>query len=300
MKIVFAKSFKVSGTTVADILLKLSYFYGSYYDWKSKSIAFKDFETSISGNISNFDIFVEDERWNFANIKKLIGEDSNYVTILRNPVDQFESMFHFMDLREHYNVSSFEMFLNKLENNTIKDNRLLNFFGRNQLSFTLGFEPELFENDTAIDKFINEIDNQFNLVMISDYFDESIILLKNLLRSHIGQMLYVPKLRRRTRKKHKISEKETVLLQKWLKADVKLYNTFRRKLERSLTNRVRQEAKTLQKLNSNLQDFCKAAEFFPPGKDSSQRFGTYELHLIRSHRSQFLHLDKKYTLRIVL
>lgn len=47
--------------------------------------------------------------------------------------------------------------------------------------FDLGFENKLFENRNAMTQYINYIENEFDLVLINEYFDESLILLRNLL-----------------------------------------------------------------------------------------------------------------------
>ncbi|KAK2726536.1 hypothetical protein QYM36_000838 [Artemia franciscana] len=211
------------------------YYYGKFYDQKTESLAFTNEHLNIYGYISNFDIFVEDTRWNFDNVKNILGNDFISLTIMRNPVCQFESMFHFMNMETHYNVSSFEMFLEKLEAGKITNERFqkirnehIQIFGRNQLAYTLGFEETFFEDNTAIEAFIEEIDRQFNLVMISEYFEESVIILKNILGTQIGQMTFMPLLVRTNDTKHKLSVKQRLLLEKWLSVDVRLYNTFKR------------------------------------------------------------------------
>ncbi|XP_065563351.1 galactose-3-O-sulfotransferase 3-like isoform X1 [Artemia franciscana] len=289
MKIGFAKSFKVSGTTVADILLKISYFYGEYFDLKTKSIAFATLKPSIPVNVSKFNVFIEDERWNLTNVKKILGKDSLYITIMRNPVDQFESMFHFMDMREFYNVSSFKEFIQNLKKDKIRSDRFKELFGRNQISYTLGLDEESFDNETAINAFINKVDDSFDFVMITEYFDESIILLNNLLGTHIGQMLYVPKLERQKDMKYKLSTNQKILLERWLKADVMLYSAFRRKLEQRVVGRVIQQTKIFRGLNNQLHRFCKVSvrpELEP--KDPKKRFGIFKIELKRSFRARML------------
>ncbi|XP_065570655.1 galactose-3-O-sulfotransferase 2-like [Artemia franciscana] len=155
----------------------------------------------------SFETFVEDERWNFTIADELLGSEALYIIILRDPVYQFESMCNFFDLREFYNVSSFDGFIERLEYGTLREDRFLNIAGRNQLSFMLGLQPESFSNEIVIEEFSSYISTKFHLVMMSEYFDESITLLRNLLRSQIGHMLYVPKLTRTNDSKQNLTKK---------------------------------------------------------------------------------------------
>ncbi|KAK2713040.1 hypothetical protein QYM36_011668 [Artemia franciscana] len=288
MKIGFVKSFKVSGTTMADILLKISYFYGNFYDHVTESIVFKNIDPAIDGKISKFDILVK-ETWKINDFEKMLGNEFVSLTILRNPVKQFESMFAYMDMRHFYNVSSFKKFLDKLELGAIKEERFMHLYGRNQLSFSLGLEPKFFDNETAIESFINVIDSQFQLVMISEYFDESVILLKNLIGTHIGQMLYVKQLPRKKETKHEVTDKQKKILEKWLKADLRLYEAFKMKLLNSLTKKTKEEARILQQFNAKFQTFCEVSALdFSFTKNHSERFGLIEIQLIKSNRSNML------------
>ena len=93
--------------------------------------------------------------------------------------------------------------------------------------FDLGLSYRYFQNYTAVKNYINYLNKEFDLVMIMDYFDESLVLLKRLLCWEIDDILYV-KLNER-----KDNEKATRLsgsvqdnIRRWNKADVLLFNYF--------------------------------------------------------------------------
>ena len=46
--------------------------------------------------------------------------------------------------------------------------------------FDLGLSFKYYQNFTAINKYIQFLDKEFDLVMIADYFDESLVLMKRL------------------------------------------------------------------------------------------------------------------------
>ena len=95
------------------------------------------------------------------------------------------------------------------------------------MTFDLGLSHRYFQNYTAVKNYIKFLNNEFDLVMIMDYFDESLVLLKRLLFWEIDDILYV-KLNER-----KDNEKATRLsgsvqdnIRRWNKADVLLFNYF--------------------------------------------------------------------------
>ena len=54
-------------------------------------------------------------------------------------------------------------------------------YGRNQMLWDFGLNPVSFDNDTVIKAKIAEIDSTFDLVLMTEKFGESMVLLKDLL-----------------------------------------------------------------------------------------------------------------------
>ncbi|KAH7965398.1 hypothetical protein HPB49_007366 [Dermacentor silvarum] len=53
--------------------------------------------------------------------------------------------------------------------------------GFNQMSFDLGLEPAQFANASAVRRFIERLDATFDLVMVAERINESLVLLRDLL-----------------------------------------------------------------------------------------------------------------------
>ena len=51
----------------------------------------------------------------------------------------------------------------------------------NRMPFDLGLKPESFTSEEEIARFIREIDHDFKVVMVMEYFDESLVLMKQYL-----------------------------------------------------------------------------------------------------------------------
>ena len=163
-------------------------------------------------------------------------ESSKYVTILRNPVDHFESTFNYYQLGRTFGfgtdpVNSLENFLDRplsffnIFNNSYDKNRIS--FIRNLMTFDLGLSHRYFQNYTAVKNYIQFLNKEFDLVMIMDYFDESLVLLKRLLCWEIDDILYVKLNERKDNEKAtRLSDSVQDNIRRWNKADVLLFNYF--------------------------------------------------------------------------
>ena len=158
-------------------------------------------------------------------------ETSKYVTILRNPVDNFESVFNFAQLGKQFgfgdNLDALEKFLTKGIDYDSTHKGLMTHLSRNPMMFDLGLSPKFYQNLTAVKKYIRFLNKEFDLVMIMDYFDESLVLMKRLLCWELEDILYV-KLNARLDKEIAKDLSKTVQenIKRWNMADVLLFDHF--------------------------------------------------------------------------
>ena len=112
-------------------------------------------------------------------------ETSKYVTILRNPVDNFESVFNFGLLGKSFGLGdnpnySLEKYLAKpipfYSSPRIRKDVMMHL-ARNPMMFDLSLSLKYYQNRTAVNEYIQFLDKEFDLVMIMDYFDESLVLM---------------------------------------------------------------------------------------------------------------------------
>ena len=159
-------------------------------------------------------------------------ETSKYITTIRNPVEQFESLFNYAGFGKLYGfggdpTESLERFLKKgIEFKDMFKQRKSRL-ARNPMSFDLGLDYRFYQNITAIKEYITFLEKEFDLVMISDYFDESVVLMKRLLCWEFDDILYF-KANKRIDKERAVdlSEDAKENIKRWNKADVFLYQYF--------------------------------------------------------------------------
>lgn len=95
------------------------------------------------------------------------------------------------------------------------------------MSFDLGLDYRFYQNVTAIKEYIAFLEKEFDLVMISDYFDESVVLMKRLFCWEFDDILYI-KANERIDKERAVHLSEDIRenIKRWNKADVFLYQHF--------------------------------------------------------------------------
>ena len=94
------------------------------------------------------------------------------------------------------------------------------------LTFVLGHDT-LISAVTAINNYIAFLDKEFDLVMITDYFDESVVLLKRLLRWKLDDILYFKSNERQDKEKAVgLTDQVKDSIKRWNAADDLLFRYF--------------------------------------------------------------------------
>ena len=78
------------------------------------------------------------------------------------------------------------------------------------MAFDLGLEQESFSNEEEIAKFIENISKSFELVLIAEYFDESLVLMKRMLCWDSEDIIYVKHKMRSSLFRNNITERHKV------------------------------------------------------------------------------------------
>lgn len=176
-------------------------------------------------------------------------ESSKYITILRNPVDNFESVFNYMELGKRIglgnNSDSLQLFLER-SGIPFTMMRKINYewlLIRNPLLHDLGLSFKFYQNLTAVNEYIQFLDKEFDLVMIMDYFDESLVLMKRLLCWNMDDILYL-KLNDRQEEEKNVALNSDIRenIKRWNKADVLLFDHF----NKSFWKRIEKEGDTFE------------------------------------------------------
>lgn len=210
-------------------------------------------------------------RYNRAVLDRVMPNDTIYVTILRDPVTQFESTFSYMTFGEILGISNEtdpleaffknpkDVLVNYLLTQDLRINSDRLKLIRNGMFFDLGLESKDFDDMEEIQRNIKKLDREFLFVMLMEYFDESLIMLKNLLCWEIDDIVYFHHNQRLNAQKRNISSELVTQIQQWSSADKALYDYFRDAFLHKLSEQTGdffRDITDLRTRNKVLQDIC--------------------------------------------
>ena len=198
--IAFAKTHKTGGSTLQNILLRYGLKNGLtfalpktkswVYGWKERFNA--SMVTQYDWNpLKTFDMFLSHSIWNVTEVDKVVKQPSIRITILRDPIQTFESGYVYLNLQKYYNKTINEI-AKDIENGLFDHGREVNpVFDQNESLWDLGMNKSKMADEQEV---WNQIDNHaksFDLVLIAERFDESLLLLKDLLCWNFEDILYI-------------------------------------------------------------------------------------------------------------
>ncbi|XP_072034274.1 galactosylceramide sulfotransferase-like [Amphiura filiformis] len=165
-------------------------------------------------------------RYNRAEMDIVIP-NATYLTILRHPVKHFESAFVYFLVAKHLNLNGTD----KIEAFFEKPDMYLSqkFYFWYQLQSGQIFDLGLDHHDHTGPKvamLIQRLAEEFDLVMIADYFDESLVLLRKHLCLDWKDVVYIPDNFRTSGQKLSISRELRQKIEIWNWADMTLYRFF--------------------------------------------------------------------------
>ncbi|XP_074128498.1 galactose-3-O-sulfotransferase 3 [Sminthopsis crassicaudata] len=205
-------------------------------------------------------------RFNRAELRRLLPNDTVYVTILREPAAMFESLFSYYNRYCPAFVrvpnGSLEAFLRAPRAYYRPDERYA-MYAHNTLAYDLGGDNERSARDEPayLAGLIRDLEAAFSLVMIAEYFDESLVLLRRLLAWDLEDVLYVKlNVRSASSRLAALPEGLARAARRWNGLDAGLYEHFNasfwRRVARAGRECVQREARELREARERLLHRC--------------------------------------------
>ncbi|XP_033119549.1 galactosylceramide sulfotransferase-like [Anneissia japonica] len=176
-----------------------------------------------------FDMLVNHVRFNKPEMQKVMKPGAKYITILRDPRTQLESVFGYFLLFKSMNLREADGFAKFVSNPYYYYNKCSSSYAnylRNPNLYDLGLQPNQQKNKTLVNLFIQRISRDFDLVLINEYYNESLLLLKKILCLSFEDILYIPKGIRSDKRRYTISNNARESINRWCWADALLYAHF--------------------------------------------------------------------------
>lgn len=211
-----------------------------------------------------FNIICNHMRFDRGEVTKLLPPDAVYVTILREPAALFESSFQYYHgaIPSMWRISGENKMAQFLEHpQQFYHPRAFNsFYLKNLLFFDLGLDNNLEADDPQVMKAIHNLSRQLDLVLIAEYFEESLILLKDMMCWTMEDILYFKLNMRKSSSVSRLTPDLKAKALQWNGADWKLYQhfnaTFWARVEAFGRERMKEEVEELRRRNAEMKVVC--------------------------------------------
>ncbi|XP_071492114.1 galactosylceramide sulfotransferase-like [Diadema antillarum] len=267
-RVVYIKTHKTGSTTLASIFERYAYLRDLDVAVHRRShIISKDklFLTSMVIKVKgrkrkDFDMLVNHVRYNRRQMDIAVPH-AKYISIIRHPVKQFESFFGYFEIARRLKMNAsnpLEVFMSNVKVYNANDSFLWTRFRNGQL-YDFGFDHKYDENLTRINEKIRELAREIDLVMINEYFDESLILLRKLMCWNYMDILYISNTVRSKSHRYPLTEGTAERIRSWNAGDIMLYNYFNKtfwKKVREYGEHFHQDLAYFRALEQSVMDDC--------------------------------------------
>uniref|UniRef100_A0A8C8VJ10 Galactose-3-O-sulfotransferase 4 n=1 Tax=Pelusios castaneus TaxID=367368 RepID=A0A8C8VJ10_9SAUR len=208
-----------------------------------------------------FDILCHHMRFNLPEVQKVVPPDSFYFSIVRDPAALAESTFSYYRMvapafRQAGSLAQFlaapDRFYNPAERS--------NHYARNQLWFDFGLAPPTQPGPEAVQAVLAWLDQTFPLMLLTEHFDESLVLLREALCWAEEDMDVFQHNGRDPQAVHPLTPNQTAQLRAWNALDWQMYvhfnQSFWRHVEAFGPDRLRAEVARLRARRQALAEHC--------------------------------------------
>lgn len=286
--IAFIKSHKCASSTIQNMLMRYGFYNkltfilpkggGNHIGWPSPYNP-----NSHSRKMAKTpDIFCYHSVYS-PKLTEVMPADTFYLSAVRDPFTQSRSQYVYYNV---YGCSKHKTLSQVVNSNQGKFMCGVPFWSA--VSYDLGLPLKSASNPSEIDRFIDMVDRQFHLIMVVEYFDESLIILRDMLGWSDNDILSFA-VNFRQQKTTEISgaakagvdledtpENRANLYNKF-PADTKLYLHFKKKLFNIIEankDYINKEVEKLHSLRNTWMNFC-ISKSVPTGQISDKRFRTW-------------------------
>eukprot|EP00794_Sanderia_malayensis_P015007 gene15007-16556_t len=259
-RVVFLKTHKTGSSTITNILNRFAdlrellvalpiggvnrFMWPNPFHWTSVDLL------RLNGETAN--ILCNHARYERAQMDLIMKSSAKYITILRDPVTQFHSSFYYFEVDKALGLADKKdpvaEFLRDPDKHlydlSIRNGDLPAEIDliQNGMLYDLGYDFLEFKDEAAVSRAVEKLGRELDLVMLMEYFDESLVLLMRELCWAIDDILYI-KMNQMKYKKRTIAEGVKREIREWNYADVTLYSGF----NRTFWNKVKKHGKEFWK-----------------------------------------------------
>jgi hypothetical protein len=213
---------------------------------------------------NGYDILCNHGVFNYDIYSSLLPNDTVYLGIVRDPLAVFISAVNYYSQTAQRLDYIARVPGNKLVNllrSPMKYDRLFFSYTKNVMARDFGF-PETYENSRIQTK-MNELDTIFRLVLVVEYFEESLVLMKRYLNWQLQDILFLSN--NVFGKGYSVRDLSAADIEKFKvrnKLDYELYNHFYERFWKQFKAEpedIRLEVDNFKEILETLTDFCRGS-----------------------------------------
>ncbi|XP_073917544.1 galactosylceramide sulfotransferase isoform X2 [Castor canadensis] len=268
--IVFVKTHKTAGSTLLNILFRFGQKHGLRFALPRgrNDFGYPAFfaRRRVRGYRPGacFNLVCGHMRFHYDEVRGLVAPGAAFITVLRDPARLFESSFHYFGavVPLTWALPGRDKLAEFLRDpDRYYDPRGYNaHYLRNLLFFDLGYDSGLDPRSPRVQELILEVDRRFHLVLLQEYFDESLVLLRHLLCWDLDDLLYFKLNARRDPAAPRLSGDLYRRATAWNTLDARLYRHFNasfwRKVDAFGRDRMAREVTALRLANEQMRLIC--------------------------------------------
>ncbi len=224
---------------------------------------------------SQFDLLCSYMRLDLREVRKVMPQNTVFITLLRDPIKTFESVFGYYtstvpaffiarQAAANEGKSALSVFLDSPE--IFWDPKEPgNGLAKNPMSFDMGLNNQKWNGSWPED-----MEQEFHLVMIAEHFDESLVLLGALLGLEHEDLVYLRLNARAGNSVTELDENMRAKMRSWNVLDMLLYDffvqVFWKKAAQFGMERLKAEVERLRTFTEDTRRKCVSRAEVPPGE----------------------------------
>ncbi|XP_078677870.1 galactosylceramide sulfotransferase-like [Branchiostoma floridae x Branchiostoma belcheri] len=254
---VFIKVHKTGSASTAVILIRFAYNHHMIMCYGNRGMRLTFPRTEIYKSScarwkefgDRFNFIVQHTVFNKTAMDRIMRPGTKYIGIMREPLSHFRSQFFFFKDPRRYGLrksrNPLGAFLDNPERYELKVTKnLTRSRERNKQAFVMGFPPDLLgtQDTRLMDNVIKQLDQWYTFVIINEYYDESLVMLRRKLCWGLFDILHSTKHvnKQHNRKKYvSLTNKQLQNHKRINTIDFRMYDFFNKTFWRSVEEETR-------------------------------------------------------------
>lgn len=221
----------------------------------------------------HFDILCNHVFYTREAFSHFMPNDTAFIGIIREPFELYKSILNYFRPRYIFNKIEGEFPGSQFLRDPKKyepPGRLSNSWTNSRMAIEYGFPEELFKkyNQTKVEEYLAKLDKEFRVVIVSEYFEDSVVLMRRLLHWQTSDILFLKQNVARHKDETKLSKAfDRDFYKNYAKLDYALYNFFYRRLREQIRAEgpdYDDELLAYKELRKNVEDYCSQNEVQTP------------------------------------